>query len=124
MIKEIILKVATIESQRQAEIMRKKIPEYAKDFKSSIPEIEVSGSLNYRHGHVYHLEYDSNSLPAEEVLEKIDKEKITFASVFLNQPVCAVIGERVSIQRIINKKFRLIGVGIIESGETLEVLDS
>ena len=55
---------------KQAEIMRKKIPEYAKDFKSSIPEIEVSGSLNYRHGHVYHLEYDSNSLPAEEILEK------------------------------------------------------
>jgi 5-methylcytosine-specific restriction enzyme A len=53
---------------KQAEIMRMKIPEFAEFFSSSIPEIEISGRLNYRNGHVYHLEYDSTKLPSEEVL--------------------------------------------------------
>jgi 5-methylcytosine-specific restriction enzyme A len=53
---------------KQAEIMRMKIPEFQKFFSSSIPEIEISGRLNYRNGHVYHIEYDSTNLPSEEVL--------------------------------------------------------
>ena len=53
---------------KQAEIMRMKIPEFESLFSSSIPKIEISGRLNYRNGHVYHLEYDSKNLPSEEEL--------------------------------------------------------
>ena len=42
-----------------------KIPEYQEFFFSSIPEIEIRGRLNYRNGHVYHLEYDSTTLHQE-----------------------------------------------------------
>ena len=55
---------------KQAEIMRMKIPEYQEFFSSSIPEIEINGRLNYRNGHVYHIEYDATNLPPEEHLIK------------------------------------------------------
>jgi len=55
---------------KQAELMRLKIPEYSQIFLSSIPEIEIKGRLNYRNGHVYHIEYDSSNLPREEDLIK------------------------------------------------------
>lgn len=55
---------------KQAEIMRMKIPEFQESFSSSVPEIEISGRLNYRNGHVYHIEYDSMNLPSEEDLIK------------------------------------------------------
>jgi len=58
--------------------MRMKIPEYQEIFSSFIPEIEISGRLNYRNGHVYHLEYDSTNLPVEEDLIK-DLHKILAA---------------------------------------------
>ena len=60
---------------KQADIMRMKIPEFDKFFRSTIPEIEISGTLNYRNGHVYHLEYDSKNLPSDEQL-KLDLENI------------------------------------------------
>ena len=55
---------------KQAEIMRMKVPEFAKYFSSLVPQIEVKGRLNYRNGHVYHIEYDVTQLPAEEVLRE------------------------------------------------------
>ena len=60
---------------KQADIMRMKIPEFEQFFQSTIPEIEVSGTLDYRNGHVYHLEYDSRNLPSDEQL-KLDLENI------------------------------------------------
>ena len=64
--------------------MRKKIPEYEEYFKSSLPEIKVEGTLNYRHGHVYHMEYDSKKLPSDQVL-KMDLKKIleAYETLFL-----------------------------------------
>ena len=53
---------------KQAEIMRMKIPEFKSFFSSSVPQVEINGKLNYRCGHVYHVEYDSFNLPKEEVL--------------------------------------------------------
>ena len=53
---------------KQAEIMRMKIPEFKTSFSSLIPKIEISGRLNYRNGHVYHIEYDVKNLPTDEVL--------------------------------------------------------
>ena len=53
---------------KQAEIMRMKIPEFKSFFSSSVPQVEINGKLNYRCGHVYHVEYDSFNLPEEEVL--------------------------------------------------------
>ena len=48
--------------------MRMKIPDFKKLFSSLTPKIEISGRLNYRNGHVYHIEYNANNLPSEEVL--------------------------------------------------------
>jgi len=53
---------------KQAEIMRMKIPEFSEYFSSSIPKIDISGRLNYRNGHVYHIEYDATNLTTEEKL--------------------------------------------------------
>ena len=53
---------------KQAEIMRMKIPEFSDYFSSSIPQIDISGRLNYRNGHVYHIEYEATNLPTEEKL--------------------------------------------------------
>jgi len=61
-------KHSNINLDKQSEIMRMKIPEFSEFFSFSIPEIEISGRLNYRNGHVYHIEYDSTNLPSEEVL--------------------------------------------------------
>ena len=64
----------------------------------------------------------SLTIGSQNETAKILEVEGSYAVVFLNQPVCTGIGERISIQRIVNKKFRLIGLGIIESGDTLEVL--
>ena len=53
---------------KQAEIMRMKIPEFKSFFASSIPTIEINGRLNYKSGHVYHIEYDARNLPSENEL--------------------------------------------------------
>ena len=53
---------------KQAEIMRMKIPEFKSFFSSSKPKIEINGRLNYKSGHVYHIEYDAADLPSEEEL--------------------------------------------------------
>jgi len=37
--------------------------------------------------------------------------------VELNLPICTSIGEKVAFSRRIEKKFRLIGWGIIDNGE-------
>jgi 5-methylcytosine-specific restriction enzyme A len=60
---------------RQADIMRMKIPEFDKLFLSTIPKIEIKGTLDYRNGHVYHLEYNSRNLPSDEQL-KLDLDNI------------------------------------------------
>jgi translation initiation factor 2 subunit 3 len=39
--------------------------------------------------------------------------------VELNLPICTQIGEKVAFSRRIDKKFRLIGWGVIKSGKTI-----
>lgn len=39
--------------------------------------------------------------------------------VELNFPLCTQIGEKVAFSRNIEKKFRLIGWGVIKSGKTI-----
>lgn len=67
----------------QADIMRMKIPEFGKLFKSTPPEIEIGGTLDYRNGYVYHLEYDGRNLPSDDDLKR-DLENIlnTYETLF------------------------------------------
>jgi len=37
----------------------------------------------------------------------------------LNSPICTKVGEKVAFSRRIDKKFRLIGYGMIKKGEVL-----
>ena len=53
---------------KQSELMRLKLSEFSKDFESSVPLLKVGNKLDYRHAVAYHLEYDTNELPTEDVL--------------------------------------------------------
>jgi 5-methylcytosine-specific restriction enzyme A len=53
---------------KQSELMRLKLPEFSKDFESSVPLLKVGNKLDYRHAVAYHLEYDTNELPTEDIL--------------------------------------------------------
>ena len=53
---------------KQSELMRLKLPEFSKDFESSVPLLKVGNKLDYRHAVAYHLKYDTNELPTEDIL--------------------------------------------------------
>jgi 5-methylcytosine-specific restriction protein A len=53
---------------KQSELMRLKLPEFSKDFESSVPLLKVGNKLDYRHAVAYHLKYDANELPTEDIL--------------------------------------------------------
>jgi 5-methylcytosine-specific restriction protein A len=77
-VKEYGAKEAVHMLNMQGNIMRMKIPEFDKYFLTNNPEIEISGTLDYRNGHVYHLDYDGRNLPSDEQL-KLDLENILTA---------------------------------------------
>ena len=97
---------------KQAEIMRMKIPEFQEFFSSSIPEIEISGRLNYRNGHVYHIEYDSTNLPSEEVLvNDLHKRLDAYETLFFrggrdsdNFSISEQKGEEITIEETFKRK--------------------
>lgn len=53
---------------KQSELIRLKLPEFSKDFESSVPLLKVGNKLDYRHAVAYHLKYDANKLPTEDIL--------------------------------------------------------
>ena len=53
---------------KQSELIRLKLPEFSKDFESSVPLLKVGNKLDYRHAVAYHLEYDATALPSEDIL--------------------------------------------------------
>jgi len=105
-------KHSNINLDKQSEIMRMKIPEFSESFSSSIPEIEINGRLNYRNGHVYHIEYDSTNLPTEEeLIRDLHKMLDAYETLFFrggrdsdNFSISEQKDEEVSIQETYRKK--------------------